>query len=89
MLRAVIFDMDGLMIDTEIVNYYAFRDFFRTLGVELSKEDYYTHITGKSVENAFESMRRTVHIEFTMMDAFAYLEKTNKQRISHTILLNL
>ena len=80
MVEAVIFDMDGLMIDTEIVNYYAFRDFFRTLGVELSKEDYYTHITGKSVENAFESMRKTFHIEFTMMDAFAYLEKTNKQR---------
>lgn len=80
MVEAVIFDMDGLMINTEIVNYYAFRDFFRTLGVELSKEDYYTHITGKSVENAFESMRKTFHIEFTMMDAFAYLEKTNKQR---------
>ncbi len=35
MIRAVLFDMDGLMIDTEPIHFRAFRGFMREFGVEL------------------------------------------------------
>ena len=41
MLRAVILDMDGTLLDTEIIHYYVIHDILkRELGLDLSMTDY-------------------------------------------------
>jgi len=35
MIRAVLFDMDGLIVDTEPIHFHAFRDYLRQFGVEM------------------------------------------------------
>ena len=40
MIKAIVFDFDGLIIDTETPAYEAFRDVFEEYGVELSLEAY-------------------------------------------------
>lgn len=42
-LRAVIFDMDGLLTDTERLHMRAYREAFQTFGVALSEEKYASH----------------------------------------------
>ncbi len=37
MIRAVLFDLDGLIIDTEPIHFLAFREFMRGYGVELTE----------------------------------------------------
>ena len=80
MIEAVIFDMDGLMIDTEVVNYHAFAGFLKTVGVELTKEDYCVIFTGRPVDSAFNAAKEKFHVEFDINDAIDYLINTNDQR---------
>ena len=80
MVEAVIFDMDGLMIDTEVVNYRAFAGFLKTVGVDLSKEDYCVCFTGKTVDHGFEHAKKMFNVDFDIKEAFDYLMSTNDQR---------
>ena len=74
MIEAVIFDMDGLMIDTEAVNYIAFGSFFKHLGVELSKYDYCVCFTGIPVDIAFQKVKDLLNLDYEIEDAKAYLD---------------
>jgi len=48
MLRAVIFDFDGVITDSEILHYRAFNEVLAHYGVELTKQDYYKTYLGLS-----------------------------------------
>lgn len=74
MMKAVIFDMDGLMIDTEIVNYQFFGKYFQTLGVQLSLDDYCICFTGKSIDRGLDSVRELYYLNFQNEDYFEYFE---------------
>lgn len=58
-VRAVIFDMDGLMIDSEVNHYEAFKLALRPLGVDLTEEQHKEINVGKSdLEGAIELSHR-------------------------------
>jgi len=46
MLRAVIFDFDGVISDSEILHFRAFNQVLAQYGIELTKDDYYTTYLG-------------------------------------------
>lgn len=69
MVRAVIFDMDGLMIDSERVCYQVFYQYLQTEGVQLSMKDYGTCFAGKSMKNGLLSAMEHFHIEFDVDQA--------------------
>jgi beta-phosphoglucomutase len=46
LLRAVVFDFDGVIANSEPLHYQAFRDVLAEHGLELSKEDYYGRYLG-------------------------------------------
>jgi len=46
MLRAVIFDFDGVIADSEMLHFSAFNQVLRQFGVELKKEDYFKNYLG-------------------------------------------
>ena len=50
-LQCVIFDMDGVIIDSEEIHKKAYYETFKNLGVEVSEELYKT-MTGSSTINA-------------------------------------
>ena len=57
MIRTVIFDMDGVIIDTEPLHYYAFFALFAELGLSISGEQYATFL-GKSTRNVFQLLKQ-------------------------------
>ena len=54
-LQCVIFDMDGVIIDSEEIHKKAYYETFKNLGVEVS-EDLYKTMTGSSTINAFQKL---------------------------------
>ena len=54
-LKCVIFDMDGVIIDSEEIHKKAYYETFNSLGVNVSEELYKT-MTGSSTINAFQKL---------------------------------
>lgn len=67
MVKAFIFDFDGLIVDTETPWYYAFRDIYEEHGVELGLE-----LWSKNVGTSFEEFH-----------PFLYLEQALQKKIDH------
>lgn len=53
MLRAIIFDLDGTIADTEPLHFEAFAAVLRPEGVELRREDYFTRLIGYNDRDCF------------------------------------
>ncbi|MGY3087474.1 beta-phosphoglucomutase [Hymenobacter sp. UYAg731] len=57
MIRTVIFDMDGVIIDTEPIHHQAFLAEFAELGIPVSTAEYATFL-GKSTRNVFQLLKQ-------------------------------
>lgn len=49
MIKAVIFDMDGLLIDSEMISYYCYRDVLNEYGYSFTLEDYIKDYPGRQL----------------------------------------
>lgn len=67
MLRTVIFDMDGVIVDTEPVHRYAYYEHFDELGIEVS-EDIYTSFTGFSTKNTYQKVKELFQLDQEIND---------------------
>ena len=56
MIKTIIFDMDGVIVDTEPVHRYAYFQHFKELGIEIT-EDLYTTFTGLSTRNTYQKVK--------------------------------
>ncbi|MDQ1086116.1 HAD family phosphatase [Siphonobacter sp. SORGH_AS_1065] len=56
MIKTVIFDMDGVIVDTEPVHRYAFFKHFNELGIQITDEEYST-FTGLSTRNVYQGLK--------------------------------
>lgn len=56
MIHTVIFDMDGVIVDTEPVHRFAYYKQFEELGIEVTEADY-TSFTGFSTRNTFQTLK--------------------------------
>jgi HAD superfamily hydrolase (TIGR01509 family) len=57
MIKTVIFDMDGVIIDTEPVHHHAFFTQFGELNIPVSEDEYATFL-GKSTRNVFQHLKQ-------------------------------
>jgi HAD superfamily hydrolase (TIGR01509 family) len=56
MKNTVIFDMDGVIVDTEPVHHFAYRQHFCQLGIEVT-DDMYAGFTGGSTKNIYDKLK--------------------------------
>ncbi|MCG9793429.1 HAD family hydrolase [Flavobacterium algicola] len=61
MIQTIIFDMDGVIVDTEPVHRYAYFQHYKELGIEVS-EDIYTSLTGQSTRNTYQKLKDLFHL---------------------------
>lgn len=67
MIQTVIFDMDGVIVDTEPVHRYAYFQHFEELNI-IVREDIYTSLTGLSTRNTFQKLKKEFEINFEVED---------------------
>ncbi len=79
MIKAIIFDMDGLIIDSEEISYDCYNSLLKKENLTLSKE-LYTQFLGKSVENGFHIIEDNYHIHIDIEETLVEFKET-MQRI--------
>ena len=67
MIQTVIFDMDGVIVDTEPVHRYAYFKQFDELNITVT-EEMYTSFTGFSTRNTFQKLKEIFVIEQEVED---------------------
>lgn len=67
MIQTVIFDMDGVIVDTEPVHRYAYFKQFEELNIVVT-EEMYTSFTGFSTRNTFQKLKEVFVIEQEVED---------------------
>lgn len=63
-IEAVIFDMDGLLIDSETISFKCFQTVFSYYGYEISKEYYINKLIGRNIKNIKEAILKEYGEEF-------------------------
>ncbi len=67
MIKTVIFDMDGVIVDTEPVHYYAYQQHFEYLEIEVS-DVVYASFTGNSTKNVYQKLKEAFRLEYEIED---------------------
>lgn len=67
MIQTVIFDMDGVIVDTEPVHHYAYKQHFKELNITVSDE-IYSSFTGNSTRNVFQKLKALFNLDEDVED---------------------
>ena len=73
-LKAVIFDMDGVILDSEPIYYQIETKFFRNLGINISDEEYHTFVGLSMIE-----MWRRINNNHNLKEVIGALVKSNNK----------
>jgi beta-phosphoglucomutase len=75
MIRAIIFDLDGTLADTEPLHFEAFAAILRPLGIELSRHDYFNCLIGYNDHDCFATVLREQRKSFDEARLAELIEK--------------
>lgn len=76
MLKAIVMDFDGIVIDTEVVWYEIFKEWFKTKqNYDLSIEEF-LQCVGSNVDDLFRELNRTEQMDINRQDFEAETQAT-------------
>ena len=78
MLKAIIFDMDGVLIDSEPVHLEAFRMMMEELGIEFDRA-YYMQFIGSTTEHMWDKIIRDFHITLSKEELMQISDRNVKK----------
>lgn len=79
MKNAVIFDLDGLLIDTEIISYQLYCDLTGKYGQSLSLEEYIHDYSGKTETSNMPALINKYRLPLSVEDGYAFVDEKEKE----------
>ena len=74
MLRAIVFDFDGVIANSEPMHFRAYRDVLSAHGIELSEADYFGRYLGFDDQGAFEAVGADNGVRWSREDIAAMID---------------
>jgi HAD superfamily hydrolase (TIGR01509 family) len=80
-IRALLFDFDGVVVDTELATYQAWRDVYAEHGVDLALEDWLPAVgTGSSTSGAFDAVAHLEQLIGSPVDREALISRRTRRK---------
>lgn len=76
--NTVIFDLDGLLIDTEIISYQLYCDLLKDYSQHMSMEEYIHDYSGKTAVDNMKRLIDVYHLPISVEEGFTF-EITREQ----------
>ncbi len=87
MKSTVIFDLDGLLIDSEVISYRVCCDLIESYGHQFSLEEYIHGYSGKTGPANMRSMMDTYHLPISMEEGLAFVERREREYLRGGVAL--
>jgi len=71
MIQAIIFDMNGVIIDDEPLHEIAFKEIFRDHGILVTTEDYRTYCMGQSDKDGIQALIKKLNLDLPWKTLYA------------------
>lgn len=87
MKKAVIFDLDGLLIDSEIISYQLYKDLTGRYGHSFSLEEYARNYSGKTGLGNMETIVRSYGLPISIEEGLAFVGEKEKEYVKKGVAL--
>lgn len=87
MINTFIFDLDGLLIDSEIISYYIIQEILEKHHHSFTKEEYSKNYSGKTDIANINNMITTYHLPYTVLELKHQIEEIEKHYLEKGIPL--
>lgn len=87
MKKAVIFDMDGLLIDSEIISYQLYCDFLGEYGYSFSKEEFARELSGRIASENVKTVVNHYQLPLSSEEALALILAMEKEYLKKGVPL--
>jgi len=84
MIKGFIFDVDGVIINTENIHFLAYKDVFKNYDYDLTAEDYKKYFSGKSIKGGVLALISEVQLPDSENQT-KFIQTISEQKISQTL----
>ncbi|MBD5083799.1 MAG: HAD family phosphatase [Clostridiales bacterium] len=87
MIKAVIFDLDGLLVDTELIAYQIYKDILEKYGYQFTKEEYSQNYSGKSMTVNVPHVIETYQLPWTVEKGLEEVLRAEERLLTYGVEL--
>ncbi len=70
MIKAVIFDMDGLLVDTEVISYECYKRLIESYGYTFTMDDYVKDYPGRQLKVSLQFIKECYDLDYDIEEKF-------------------